>query len=61
MKNLMLFGYDDYYPCGGINDFIGFYSSVEEVQQYLSELKYKCDEYEVFDISKNEVIYSTRF
>lgn len=49
-KRYILFGCDDYYPCGGMNDAItsfndGEYDSVVAEQEEV----YKCDWYHVFD------------
>jgi hypothetical protein len=40
-----LFGYHTYYPCGGMNDYIGAFSSREEALK--ASKSYKCDGYEI--------------
>ena len=40
-----LFLYDKYYPCGGLNDYSGEFSSIEEALEYAKEST--CDYYQV--------------
>lgn len=47
MKRYLLFAWDQYYPSGGWNDFIGCFDSFEEAQQFLSNIN--CDEWQIID------------
>lgn len=37
MKRYWLFQYDNYYPSGGFNDFIGSYGTIEECKSAIQE------------------------
>ena len=66
MKRYLVFGYDVYYPCGGINDLIGAFGTEEEINEYfIKEMSdkesyfNKCDYYQVLDIQTgNDWSYS---
>lgn len=62
MKRYMLFGFDHYYPRGGMNDLIGTFESNEEANDYFIKLHkdgeyiIKYDEYQLFDTEKEEIL-----
>ncbi len=37
MKKYILFAYDHYYPCGGMNDFAGSFDTIESAHRIGSE------------------------
>ncbi|GLI82533.1 hypothetical protein ANABIO32_02200 [Rossellomorea marisflavi] len=52
----LLFGFDPYYPNGGMNDFLGEFSSTEELLDFLeNELKIKYTYLHVFDTTISKV------
>ena len=57
MKRYWLFGFDTYYPAGGMQDFEFSFDTLEDFEE-LREIKlerYPCDNYHVFDSSKGVV------
>ncbi|MEQ6355193.1 hypothetical protein ABNX05_11240 [Lysinibacillus sp. M3] len=62
MKKYMLFGFDHYYPRGGMNDLIGTFDSKEEADDHFIKLNregeyiIKYDEYQLFDTEKEEIL-----
>ncbi len=62
MKRYMLFGFDHYYPRGGMNDLIGTFDSKEEVDDHFIKLHMegeyiiKYDKYQLFDTEKEEIL-----
>ena len=54
MKPILLFGYDQYYPSGGFDDFISDHDTEDEARSAMEKHKaehYPCDYYCVVDIS----------
>lgn len=39
MKRYMLFGFDYYYPVGGMNDFLNSFDSISDIQDYITSSK----------------------
>jgi hypothetical protein len=56
MKRFLLFSYDDYYPCGGWNDFDGDFDTVEAAKEYVLAQPYKSDAYTVVDTTTKQVV-----
>ena len=52
MKRYMLFGFDTYYPAGGMNDFLYDFDTIEEFKKYF--ITGRCDSYNVFDTVDRE-------
>ena len=57
MKRYLVFGYDVYYPYGGLNDLIGTFNTEEEIDDYFlkeqsnkDKFFFKRDHYQVLDI-----------
>lgn len=49
----MLFGFDYYYPSGGLNDLIGSYDTVEQAFAEINipkDAPYKHEHYQIYDI-----------
>ncbi len=61
MKRYWLFGYDQYYPCGGMNDFRGDYDDLEgeDFKQKMLWVRESCDHFHVWDTVKGKEIYVT--
>jgi hypothetical protein len=59
MKRYWLFQFDQYYPQGGMNDFVESFDSLEEALVHYKKLKnhFKGDYYHIFD-SQNQTIIS---
>lgn len=53
MKRYFLFGFDNLYPSGGMNDFIKDFDSIEEAIIFVQEQELKSDNYEIFDTEEN--------
>jgi len=51
MKRFILFGFNNYYPCGGFDDKIGEYNTLAEI----NDVPYN-DYYQIFDCEKRELI-----
>lgn len=49
MKRYMLLGYDQYYPCGGMNDFIASFDTYGEAEEHQDALPRPCDYYHIAD------------
>lgn len=60
MKRYMLFGFDGYYPRGGVNDLLGIFDSTEEmdkhfIAEYIKEgYVRRYDNFQVFDTEKEK-------
>jgi hypothetical protein len=57
MARFMLFGFGDYYPGGGMNDFAGFFDNVEELKlEEREEYKgiFNADKIQVLDLNTKE-------
>lgn len=55
MKRYWVFGFDQYYPRGGMNDFLGAFPTIKEAYQFIEEERKKDfphDAYEVEDAFK---------
>lgn len=57
MKRYLVFGFDQYYPAGGMNDFIEAFDKEEEIDEYFIQKRKEkgnhfssCDHYHVLDI-----------
>jgi hypothetical protein len=54
MKYFFVFGWDKYYPYGGMNDFKKSFETFEEAEKWLDDFKkddqYRNDRYEIIDI-----------
>lgn len=50
----ILFGFDEYYPCGGFQDFIFGFNDIEEFKKSLTGIKDTNDYYFIVDLSKLE-------
>jgi len=35
LKRYLLFAYDDYYPSGGMNDFVSSFDSLDEIEDFI--------------------------
>ena len=56
MKRFLLFGYDDYYPTGGMDDFVNSFDSLEECVEEMSR-DLVVDRYHVLDLENpNNII-----
>lgn len=56
MKRFMLFGMWQYYPRGGMKDFIDSFDTEEEA---IAEIKnHSCDKYHICDIEENRIVYT---
>jgi hypothetical protein len=59
MKRYILFGYEQYYPSGGMNDYIGDYDTVSEALMFLEELDKDEDKpecYHIYDIKLDKTV-----
>lgn len=56
MKQFAIFGIDDYYPQGGIDDFIKSFDTKEEADVFLEEHRknFGHDRYDVVDMTNYE-------
>jgi hypothetical protein len=52
MGRYLIFTYNTYYPCGGMEDFVCSIDSLDELKEILKESK--DDMFHVYDILKNE-------
>lgn len=50
MQRYMLFGYDEFYPAGGLGDIIGSFDTAAEIEEAIEAQLYKLDQYEVLDL-----------
>ena len=50
----LLFGYDDYYPGGGMSDLIGQFDTMEELLAAKKEALY-CDNYTIEKVENNHL------
>lgn len=61
-KRFLLFGYDNYYPEGGMSDYIKSFNDIKEIFNFISsELRklyalYDFDNYEILD-TKNGIVF----
>lgn len=58
---MILFGFDHYYPCGGMNDVIGEFDSTEKAVNHIKNEfkkdKYSlCDYYQLVDFSTMKIL-----
>ena len=62
MKRYLIFGFDWYYPAGGMNDLVAMFDTLEEVIGYLTTgrvegvYRYRFDHYEVFDTTTGDQV-----
>jgi hypothetical protein len=54
MKRYLLFCYEYYYPCGGMNDCVFTSDSIEECTNYLKKSKFSF--YHVYDTLKGKYV-----
>jgi hypothetical protein len=47
MKKYIIFGYDDYYPSGGLNDILKSVDSIEEAKKFIDNSFY--NNFEIVD------------
>lgn len=57
-KRYMLFGFDTYYPCGGMTDFLFSFDTNEEFEKGINK-EYRCDHYHIFDTVEGSQITSS--
>jgi len=57
MKRYLVFGFERYYPGGGMNDCIGSYDTTEQAKKVLGDTD--CEEGNIFDTVRDEVIYDS--
>ena len=58
MKRYFLFSYDNYYPSGGMNDFINHFEKFEEAKEEAKKAPF--ENIQIFDIFTGEVFHSTK-
>ena len=58
MKRYWLFQFDEYYPRGGINDFVESFDSIQDALECSKKVKneFGGESYHIFDSEKNEII-----
>ena len=64
MKRFLLFSGDGYYPCGGVEDFVRGFKSLESIEQHLRALDEngeKPDWSNVLDIQTSTKYYVDRY
>lgn len=49
MKRVLIFGFNDYYPAGGLEDVIATSDTVADALDFVSELSDKFDHYDILD------------
>ena len=52
MKRYLMFGFDTYYPGGGMNDFLFDFDNVDEMKEKIKEYNdkhWKCENYNALD------------
>lgn len=63
MKRFAVFGFDDYYPYGGMDDFLGSFDTRKEAKEFIQEHRtkkdglgfaIKRDNYEIADMESYE-------
>ena len=47
MKRFLLFGFDTYYPCGGMEDFFGDFDTLDEAKKFPP--RHGRNNYQIFD------------
>lgn len=65
MKKFLIFGYDRYYPAGGMHDLVGQFDTLEEVHEYFNGIRrpdtarfaYPHDRYEVYSVETGERVH----
>lgn len=59
MKNFLLFGYNEYYPWGGMRDFIKDFDSIEEAKEFMNTFTTpnKQDNYHIYSISERHIVW----
>lgn len=57
MKKYALFGYEFYYASGGVDDFIGFFSTKEELEKLVDTNKE--DYYQIVDATTFKSIFES--
>jgi len=58
MKRYMLFGFDQYYPLGGMKDFIDSFANQDDALKYAIE--HHEDMFHIYDLITNEIIWSSK-
>ena len=56
MKRYLLFGYDDYYPCGPEGDFIESFDTMTDCDEEVNNSRNERDHYVVLDTSSGSWI-----
>ena len=67
MKRYILFGFDNYYPGGGLNDIVESFDSISEIQPYIDDVirtvynnGYRSpgyDQYQIFDLETRTEVF----
>jgi hypothetical protein len=64
MKRFMLFIFQNYYPDGGMNDFVCSCDTVEDAkksaEEYVSSICFSQHKMQIYDIEANQVVVSER-
>ncbi len=61
MKRFLVFGYDDYYPCGGWDDFDGCFDTLEDALEHVQsdgvdEWRRRADNREIVDMQSLSIV-----
>lgn len=56
MKKYIVFGYDQYYPAGGLGDVVGSFDTLDEAKEYIKNDR--CDFNDVIDRDAWEEVYT---
>ena len=56
MKRYLVFAYDQFYPSGGWNDFVGAFDTLEEAESKGRETLADNEAYDIVDLEKLEMI-----
>jgi len=56
MKQYALFGYDQYYPLGGWEDYKGSFDTPEEAVTYAHAISYQQDYWQVVDLHTGSIV-----
>jgi hypothetical protein len=57
MKKFMLFLFTSDYPAGGLNDFLGWFNTMEEITDWIWNHQYLGSEYNFIDITTGKTYY----
>ena len=56
MKKYLLFGYEDFYPEGGVHDFVDSFDSIDEAKAYTDEDRK--DRYQIVDRDTMKILWT---